>query len=355
MLRVFPSLMLSMDKLLSHIERITGERDRPQINIAVAHALRDLLGTGSVTIYSLLQTPEEAFVWPAASVNDSGPHIHDDGLAVPSRMVSIDYHPQLLASLRSGARVNSGNDIVFPIVKANGSVSAFVALAGKSLDESQLAFAGHLLAIFTNVLSLLDYSEIDTLTGLLNRKTFDRHLIRILYSLSTDDDRHVKALRSPRRRHARTAFVDHWLAVVDVDHFKRVNDNFGHLIGDEMLLLIGTLMKASFRVHDQLFRFGGEEFVVLLKPTEEHNALAIFERFRTEVAAFVFPQAGHLTVSIGYVHVKRNTQPSLVLEHADAALYWAKEHGRNRVVKYDAAVAATSMAAKEKSPEVEYF
>ena len=344
-----------MDRLLSHIERITGERDRPQINIAVAHALRDLLGTGGVTIYSLLHTPGEAFVWPAASVNDTGAHVHDDGLSVPSSMVSIDYHPQFFASLRSGARVIDGSDIVFPIVKANGSVSGFVKLAGKSLNESELSFAQHLLAIFINVLSLLDYSEIDTLTGLLNRKTFDRHLIRILYSLSTDDDRHVKALHSPRRRHARSAFVDHWLAVVDVDHFKRVNDNFGHLIGDEMLLLIATLMKASFRVHDQLFRFGGEEFVALLKPTEEHNAHAAFERFRAEVEAFVFPQAGHLTVSIGYVRVKRNSQPSLVLEHADAALYWAKEHGRNRVVKYDAAVAATSLTAKEKQPEVEYF
>ncbi len=344
-----------MDKLLTHIERITGERDRPQINIALAHALRDLLGTGSVGILTLLQAPGEAFVWPAATVDDAGPHIHDDGLAVPSSMVLIEYYPQLLACLQSGARITNGADTVFPISRANGSVAGFVTVAGKSLSESQLLIAEHLLVIFTNVLSLLDYSEIDTLTGLLNRKTFDRHLMRILYSLSSDDDRNVKALRLPRRRRARTAFVDHWLAVVDVDHFKRVNDSFGHLIGDEMLLLIATLMKASFRVHDQLFRFGGEEFVALLKPAEEHNAHAAFERFRTEVEAFVFPQAGHLTVSIGYVRVKRNMQPSLVLEHADAALYWAKEHGRNRVVKYDAVVAAASWVPKENHTEVEYF
>ena len=344
-----------MDKLLSHIERITGERDRPQINVALAHAMRDLLGIGSVSILTLLQAPGEAFVWPAASVDEVGPHIHDDGLAVPSSMESIDYYPQLLACLQSGVRNISGEDTVFPISKTTGSVSGFVMVTGKRLDDQQLAIATHLLAIFTNVLSLLDYSEIDTLTGLLNRKTFDRHLMRILYSLSSDDDRNVKALRLPRRRHARTAFVDYWLAVVDVDHFKCVNDNFGHLIGDEMLLLIATLMKASFRAHDQLFRFGGEEFVALLKPTEEFNAHAIFERFRAEVEAFNFPQAGRLTVSIGYVRVKRHAQPSLVLEHADAALYWAKAHGRNRVVQYDAAVAAASLQPKETSSEVEYF
>ena len=344
-----------MDKLLSHIERITCERDRPQINIALAHALRDLLGTGSVSVLSLLQTPGEAFVWPAASVDDDGPHIHDDGLAVPSSMVSIEYHPTLLLCLQSGERNVSGEDTVFPISKTNGSVCGFVTIVGKRLDDQQLAIATHLLAIFTNVLSLLDYSEIDTLTGLLNRKTFDRHLMRILYSLSSDDDRNVKALRLPQRRHARTAFVDHWLAVVDVDHFKRVNDNFGHLIGDEMLLLVATLMRASFRAHDQLFRFGGEEFIALLKPTEEHNAHAAFERFRAEVEAFSFPQAGRLTVSIGYVCVKRNTQPSLVLEHADAALYWAKANGRNRVVRYDAAVITASHTPIGSSSEVEYF
>ena len=344
-----------MDKLLSHIERITGERDRPQINIALAHALRELLGIGSVSILTLLQAPGEALVWPAAAVDADGSHIYDDGLAVPSRMVSLDFHPQLLACLQSGVCNISGEDTVFPISKTNGSVCGFVTIAGKKLDDQQLAIAAHLLAIFTNVLSLLDYSEIDTLTGLLNRKTFDRHLMSILYSLSSDDDSNVKALRLPRRRHARTAFVDYWLAVVDVDHFKRVNDNFGHLIGDEMLLLIATLMKASFRVHDQLFRFGGEEFIALLKPTEEHNAHAAFERFRAAVEAFNFPQAGRLTVSIGYVRVKRNTQPSLVLEHADAALYWAKANGRNRVVKCDAAVIATAHAPKGSSSEVEYF
>lgn len=344
-----------MDQLLSHIERITGERDRPQLNIVMAQALRDLVGTGSVSILNLLQAPGEAFIWPAAVVDDTGSHIHDDGLSVPESMVSIDYYPQLVVCLESGLRQMTGDNTIFPLLRAKGTVSGFVTIAGKTLDPAQLAIAEHLLAIFSNMLSLLDYSEIDTLTGLLNRKTFDQHLMRILYSLSSGDDSHVQALRLPRRRRARAAPVDHWLAVVDVDHFKRVNDDYGHLIGDEMLLLLATLMKSSFRLHDKLYRFGGEEFVVLLKPTEEQNAHAVFERFREKVEAFAFPQAGRLTVSIGYVCIGHADQPSRVLEHADAALYWAKEHGRNRVVKYDALVAAASPAHKEKTSDVEFF
>ncbi len=344
-----------MDKLLSHIERITAERDRTKLHIALAQALREVVDAGSVSILKLLQAPGEAFIWPAAVVDETGAHVHDDGLSVPDSMVSIEFYPQLVVCLQSGARQTTEDSTVYPILKANGSTFGFVMLSGATLDKQCLELADHLMAIFTNILALLDYSEIDTLTGLLNRKTFDQYLMRILYSLSAGDDSHVKAVRLPRRRRARTALMDHWLAVVDVDHFKRVNDNFGHLIGDEMLLLIATLMKSSFRVHDKLFRFGGEEFVVLLKPTEGHNALEAFERFRAIVEGFEFPQVGRLTVSVGYVRVAQDDQPSVVLEHADAALYWAKQHGRNRVVEYDADVAAASPAPKGNLSDVEFF
>ncbi len=345
----------TMDKLLTHIERITAERDRTKLNITLAHALREVVGAGSVSILKLLQAPGEAFIWPAAVVDETGAHVHDDGLSVPDGMVSIEFYPQLVVCLQSCARQTTGDSTVYPILKANGSTFGFVTLTGTVLSEAQLEKAGSLMAIFTNILSLLDYSEIDTLTGLLNRKTFDQHLIRILYSLAAGDDSHVQAVRLPRRRRARTALMDHWLAVVDVDHFKHVNDNFGHLIGDEMLLLIATLMKSSFRAHDKLFRFGGEEFVILLKPAEEHNAFDAFERFRSIVEKFEFPQVGRLTVSIGYVRVAQDDQPSVVLEHADAALYWAKGHGRNRAVKYDADIAAASPAPKGNLSDVEFF
>jgi diguanylate cyclase (GGDEF)-like protein len=205
------------------------------------------------------------------------------------------------------------------------------------------------------MLSLLDYSEIDTLTGLLNRKTFDQYLIRILQNISGGDDHRAKALHLPQRRSQHPLALDHWLGVLDVDHFKKVNDNFGHVIGDEMLLLIATMMKASFRAHDKLFRFGGEEFVMLLKPTEECNAHAAFERFREKIEAFSFPQVGRITVSIGYVRVRLYDQPSMILEYADAALYWAKAQGRNQVANYDSLVAGGLLVPNEKFSDVEFF
>jgi diguanylate cyclase (GGDEF)-like protein len=344
-----------MSLTLTHVERITRERDRPQLNIALAEALRDLLGISRVSIHGLLQTPGETFVWPTAVADDTGSHIHDDGFSIPADMVSIDYYPLLDACLQTCTRLADGDSTIFPILRTNGRPCGFVAIVGKPLSAAQLAIAEHLLAIYANMLSLLDYSEIDTLTGLLNRKTFDHYLMRILRNFAGGDDNRVKTLHMPRRRSQHSLLMDHWLGVLDVDHFKNVNDKFGHSIGDEMLLLISTMMKASFRAHDKLFRFGGEEFVILLKPTEEGNAHGAFERFRQKIEAFEFPQAGRITVSIGYVRIGFDDQPSVILEHADAALYWAKEHGRNQVANYGALVGSGALVAKEKVSDVEFF
>ena len=195
-----------------------------------------------------------------------------------------------------------------------------------------------------------------TLTGLLNRKTFDDYLLRILSSLSGVGDTHFEALHVPHRRQAQPEGLDHWLAVVDIDHFKRVNDNFGHLIGDEVLLLVATMMKDTFRTHDKLFRFGGEEFIVLLKPNTLDDAQRIFDRFRAGIEARDFPQVGHVTVSIGYAEIRLGDQPSVILDNADNALYWAKENGRNQVASYAALMAEGKLAGKEAAvSEMEFF
>src|SRR5205085_360480 len=146
-----------------------------------------------------------------------------------------------------------------------------------------------------------------------------------------------------------------WLGVIDIDHFKRVNDTFGHLIGDEVLLLLATMMKVSFRTYDKLFRFGGEEFVVLLKPTDSNNAHAAFERFRKDIEARNFPQVGRITVSIGYARIGPKDQPTVVIDRADEALYWAKEHGRNRTFNYETLIASGELKQKESKSDVEFF
>jgi len=111
-----------------------------------------------------------------------------------------------------------------------------------------------------------------------------------------------------------------WLGVIDIDHFKRVNDSHGHLIGDEVLLLLSRLMRNAFRFDDRLYRFGGEEFVVLMRCEYDADAMHALERMRGYVQAFNFPRVGKVTVSIGVTEVRSGDMPSMAFERADQAV-----------------------------------
>lgn len=124
------------------------------------------------------------------------------------------------------------------------------------------------------------------------------------------------------------------MAVIDIDDFKRVNDTFGHVYGDEVLILLARLMKSCFRTNDQLYRFGGEEFVVITKCQNLDNAHFVFERLRQTIEVYNFPQIGRVTVSIGVVQLQTGTLATALFDQADQALYHVKEHGKNQVEFY---------------------
>jgi diguanylate cyclase (GGDEF)-like protein len=209
---------------------------------------------------------------------------------------------------------------------------------------------GGIVSVYRNFQNLLDYSERDSLTGLLNRKTFDDQLAKMLQATNEQD---VVPEGQERRHHSETE--KQWLAVVDVDHFKHVNDKFGHLYGDEVLILIANLLQSSFRAQDRVFRFGGEEFVVLLRSTTLDNAHKIIDRFRKNVESHVFPQVGTVTVSVGFVSISAYESPVIILGHADQALYYAKSHGRNQACHYDELVSGGLLQAVESNDTAEFF
>ena len=161
----------------------------------------------------------------------------------------------------------------------------------------------------------LDYSERDTLTGLLNRKTFDESFLKAVSELPRHKAAEVPAEdeQGQDRRHA-AVHPRYWIGVIDIDHFKSINDRFGHLIGDEVLLLLSRLMRSSFRFNDLLYRFGGEEFVVLMRCDEEIHAGEAFERLRVNTERYAFPQVGRITVSIGFTEVRGGDSPAAAFE-----------------------------------------
>lgn len=200
----------------------------------------------------------------------------------------------------------------------------------RPLPSTLMTLINGMRGLYANYLSLLRYSQVDTLTQLLNRKTFDDSLQHLLSAAAG------KSLRQhPADRRVQPGQPANWLAVMDIDHFKRVNDAFGHLFGDEVLILAANIMRKVFRRKDKLFRFGGEEFVILLRDSSEDHALKVFERFRRTMEQHEFPQLGHVTISIGVTKVQAFDNPTTLLGRADEALYYAKNHGRNQVQFYD--------------------
>ena len=159
-----------------------------------------------------------------------------------------------------------------------------------SKDVERKASIVRIAGIFANLMRLVDRLERDSLTGLLNRQSFDYRFEDLL------EHHHQNPHRTPTDDTP-------WLAITDIDHFKRVNDTYGHLFGDEILLLVSRIMRQCFRFDDLLLRHGGEEFIVTLKNTNPAGAELAFERFRQAIQDHEFPRLGELTVSTGWAAV----------------------------------------------------
>ncbi len=208
------------------------------------------------------------------------------------------------------------------------------------------------LYVYCNFMAVLDDNEHDTLTGLLNRKTFDLHIDALITDAGIKEA--ISFDEGTERRKESDAKID-WLCILDIDYFKRVNDQFGHIVGDEVLLLFSQKMKLAFRNNDMLFRYGGEEFIVVMAPTNEVDAMKVVERFRQQLALFEFPQIGRVTVSVGMVSIGSQEPASTVLELADQALYYAKEHGRNKVCNYHRLIEAGLLEERNYAGAIELF
>jgi diguanylate cyclase (GGDEF)-like protein len=161
----------------------------------------------------------------------------------------------------------------------------------------------------------------DTLTGLPNRRAMIDVLAGALSSVL---------------RHGQPAVV----MLIDIDHFKRINDRLGHAAGDQALVRVGRLLAAQLRPSDRVGRWGGEEFLVVAAATALPAGLELADRLRHSVAAFEFEHGEVITVSLGVTQVLPGDSADTLLARADRALYRAKDAGRNRTEAARAAPAA---------------
>lgn len=327
----------TIEKFVKHLMEITGPRDHDLLDIAVVSALHELIGTSQARVLKIAKFGDVEYLQPQVWLKDG--HVVSMGECPDpeNRGQPLANYPHLIECLaQRQPRVEeitpSGDRILWLPVWINEKAQTCLEVTNLTLGaEHNLHIMTGILSVYRSYQSLLDYSERDSLTGLLNRKTFDEKFFKLV---STEQSSGELTAQKSLDTWDDELGKKNWIAVLDIDHFKRVNDQFGHLYGDEVLILIANILQSSFRTYDRVFRFGGEEFVILLRAISLANVRKTLERFRQNVESYNFPQVGRVTVSLGFCAIS-NEAPNVLLGDVDQALYYGKEHGRNQVCHFE--------------------
>jgi diguanylate cyclase (GGDEF)-like protein len=334
-------------QIINHIALLTEIRDSELFELCLLKTSFELLPLQEI---SLLKVDERHEVYRRLQYRDGKLKILSEGFKIPEEVLAEAMEAETTNRPATWRRIGE-QTFIYPLLGL-GRVDGYVFLkVSDGASESDFKLMEGLFRVYHNYFTLLEDSQRDKLTGLLNRKTFDDRIDKILQKLQQMGGEDYP----DSRRKSSEDVSAFWIAVVDIDHFKKINDTYGHLYGDEVLLLLSRIMKRTFRQDDLLFRFGGEEFVVVIKASDAQNARVAFERFRNAVETYSFPQVERVTVSMGVAQIKNHLAPTHVVGQADQALYYSKEHGRNCIHFYDQLLTAGQVRDTVTAGEVELF
>lgn len=337
-----------MATLIEHLIKLTDHRDRDLLELTLSKALIDLAPIQRVLV-SKVVSEEGIKRWMDVTVLDA----RGGGKVVDPLRIDFQTLP-LLEDNRDRLHCIQQKEMVeIAWAGEDGPRITYLplftdALAGdegvleihsaSALREDQLQIVGDVSRVFRNMYRLLAYSDRDALTGLLNRKSLDDTFYSAVLEEMGQVDEPSMAARQPalaagqERRHR--VPPNYWLGTISVDSYGVINDQHGHLIAEEVLLLVARIMNNTFRTYDRLYRFGGEQFAVLMHCPDEALVLAAFERFRANIEKFNFPQVGRLTICGGFTRVSPDDSPSTALERAERAVDYAQHHGQNEVFSH---------------------
>lgn len=220
-------------------------------------------------------------------------------------------------------------------------------------DDQRLAHG--LLKLYSGYLHLLEKNKRDKLTNLLNRETLDTEITQILEQTSHNQLIFSKKSHTFIEQREKHENYNHWLGVLDIDFFKNINDTYGHLYGDEVLIMVARLIEKNVRNFDLVFRYGGEEFVIILKSHNIKIARLAFERIRKQIQTHAFGKIEQLTVSIGINQIFQQNGTSEVIGCADKALYFAKDNGRNQICFYEDLPEQTVATSVDDDDNIEFL
>jgi diguanylate cyclase (GGDEF)-like protein len=338
---------LDTRKLLGSLARLIEKPELKTLQFSLIKTLGEIIAAKTISLYEMraLKKTEadsaEIFLIPVG---------YEDHLdANPVAPMPLNRHPEFESCLASKAvvidNIGTPSEPMFRTIHpiwGSRAVTGFLVIESIQCLSRDQDITSSLLGLYNNFVLLLNDNQHDHLTGLLNRKSFDEKIMSMVLSLG----------ESTKRRGDK---VQYCLAVLDIDHFKRVNDTYGHLMGDEVLLHFAQCMNETFREYDLLFRVGGEEFVVVLHNVDTDCATGVLERFRHTIETHYFPQVGQVTVSIGVTYIGATDLPVTIMDRADKALYYIKENGRNQVQFFEYLVATGKLQIHVAEGDIELF
>ncbi len=343
-------------KILQSVIEITKQRDLDSLEYSLVATLAELIPATSISILKAVKENKSATAEEVVCLNidkeKDEPYSWNRNVTV---VMTDKYFNDCMnkPQITCYKHENGFTRHLFPVNDDSQVMGCLVIDSKEGLAPHMNMIEGF-AKIYENYMLVFNESEKDKLTGLYNRRTFDNKLLKLFKSQQHRNEQYRNSSFAPDRRHSEHDACA-WLILTDIDHFKRVNDTYGHVFGDEVLLTISQKMKSCFRHSDLLFRIGGEEFLILLEPVPQKMAENLIDRFRKTIAEHEFSQIGTVTISAGYARITEKDYPPAVLEYADKALYYAKDHGRNCSYNYEALVEQGKISSPKKGGSVDLF
>lgn len=327
-------------RIVDNLAEITSHHDRHVLEKSLLKTLNELFPAQDLRLFRVREHADEHELSLLAFCVNSVIVSSDEPTKLSSK--ESDIAKALARAIAKGdVELTAGKkgdwNVIYPAFDANGDIFAVLLISTNlvpSASDQRLVYG--ILRVYSNYLALIEKTQKDKLTGLYNRETLDNEITKVLVR---QGEFFAEEISSPNDARRRPFAIKYWLGVLDIDHFKIINDTYGHLYGDEVIILVARLMTSGcIRDDDLVYRYGGEEFVVLLKAPDEEDAARTFNRIREMIAEHEFPQLKQVTISIGFVEVAGQQSPADVIGQADEALYFAKQNGRNQVQSHRALV-----------------
>lgn len=304
-------------------------------------SLIDFINYHDVLIEKMFQILEEHFVFDAAGIFFNTPdNMETNVLELYLKNISINTQAieekffnnmsefkQIIKKAikphyqkRNESNIILNNELILPFMYNGKLLGGLCIFSQDDMLKENIDTFNFIISEFLSIYKLkYIYTEqvykscVDSLTGLYNRHQFDIGLEQ----------------EFNRAQRYKTPFS---VAMIDIDYFKNINDTFGHQFGDYVLEEISTITQHAFRKTDIIYRYGGEEIVIIMPETDSEHAYLPLERLREKISRHDF-RGQNVTVSIGIGDYQENLSAKDILKQADNMLYEAKNNGRNRVVK----------------------